>query len=137
MSSFSILVPINFSESSKHALSVATSVAHERDGALFIVYVDIPSDVHRSGLNRPISPAELSPYHDKLKQLTPPIPGISYEHRLLRGDTVDTIVHFADQYGIDLIVMSTRSRKGIFRWFKRSVAEAVIRSANCSVLVVK
>ncbi|MGH7848164.1 MAG: universal stress protein [Candidatus Binatia bacterium] len=46
------------------------------------------------------------------------------------------IVNFAQDQGIDVIVMSTHARKGVPRFFLGSVAEAVIEEAPCPVIAV-
>ena len=46
------------------------------------------------------------------------------------------IVNFVRDQNIDMIVMSTRARKGVPRFFLGSVAEAVIEEASCPVIAV-
>jgi nucleotide-binding universal stress UspA family protein len=52
---------------------------------------------------------------------------------LARKEILDQL----DQEPYDLVVMGSHGRKGVKRLFLGSVAEAIIRHANCSVLVVK
>ncbi|WP_342482043.1 universal stress protein [Cupriavidus metallidurans] len=47
------------------------------------------------------------------------------------------IVDFAEELGVELIVMGHRGRSAIERWLVGSVARAVIDHANCPVLVVR
>jgi nucleotide-binding universal stress UspA family protein len=47
-----------------------------------------------------------------------------------------TIVQFAKDQNIDLIVMGTRGRKGVAHLLLGSVAEHVVRTAPCPVLTV-
>lgn len=53
------------------------------------------------------------------------------------GDVADTIVTYADANHIDLIVMSSHGRSGLGRWLHGSVAEKVLRGANCATLIVR
>lgn len=53
------------------------------------------------------------------------------------GDIADSIVTYADTNHIDLIVMSSHGRSGIGRWLHGSVAEKVLRGANCATLIVR
>ena len=53
------------------------------------------------------------------------------------GDIADAIVSYADSHGIDLIAMSSHGRSGIGRWLHGSVAEKVLRGANCATLIVR
>jgi hypothetical protein len=53
------------------------------------------------------------------------------------GSPVDEIVALARQIGADLIVLGTHGRRGLRRLWLGSVAEHVVRSATCPVLVVR
>jgi universal stress protein A len=47
------------------------------------------------------------------------------------------IVKYAGEHGVDLIVMGTQGRSGLGRAFLGSVADNVIRQAECPVMVVR
>lgn len=53
------------------------------------------------------------------------------------GDVADTIISYADAHHVDLIVMSSHGRSGIGRWLHGSVAEKVLRGANCATLILR
>ena len=53
------------------------------------------------------------------------------------GPASDGITNAAAAAGADLIVMSTHGRSGLPHLLLGSVAERVVRSANCPVLVVR
>jgi nucleotide-binding universal stress UspA family protein len=63
-----------------------------------------------------------------------PVPA---EFRLTRERPSTALVRLADAIAADLVVVGTRGRTGISRVLLGSVAEAVVRSATCSVLVVR
>lgn len=63
--------------------------------------------------------------------------GLSVEHELREGDPAQQILLAARETRSDLIVMGSHGRTGVSRWFSGSVAEEVMRGADCSVLVVK
>lgn len=48
-----------------------------------------------------------------------------------------TIVEYAENHGIDLIILGTKGRSGIKKLLLGSVATAVVKYATCSVMVVK
>lgn len=50
---------------------------------------------------------------------------------------VDTIVNYATNENVDLIVMGTRGRTGLKRFLLGSVANGVLLHAHCPVLVVR
>lgn len=65
-------------------------------------------------------------------------PGVSRGNVLVRsGDARDVIDAVAAEIGADLIVMGTHGRRGLSRVFLGSVAETVVRTAPCSVLVAR
>lgn len=53
------------------------------------------------------------------------------------GDIADAIVTYADANHMDLIVMSSHGRSGIGRWLHGSVAEKVLRGADCATLIIR
>jgi nucleotide-binding universal stress UspA family protein len=52
------------------------------------------------------------------------------------GSAANEILKYAEQHGIDLIVMSSHGRSGINRWFMGSVADKVVRHSPIPVLIV-
>ena len=63
--------------------------------------------------------------------------GVKPVTAVLSGKPAPEIVRYAAENGIDLIVIGTQGKRGIERLFLGSVAEAVVRTAGCGVLVVK
>jgi len=62
---------------------------------------------------------------------------IAYELHVSSGVPERDIVHFADKLSADLIVIGTHGRTGISHLVLGSVAEEVIRKANCAVITLK
>ncbi len=63
--------------------------------------------------------------------------GMKVETAILEGSPAKEILRYAAEHAIDLIVLGTQGKKGLERLLLGSVAETVIRSAPCRVLVVK
>ncbi|MEN6396709.1 MAG: universal stress protein, partial [Methanoregula sp.] len=59
------------------------------------------------------------------------------ETAVRQGHPAAEVVKFAVAQNIDLIVIGTQGKKGLERLLLGSVAEEIIRSAPCKVLVVK
>lgn len=53
------------------------------------------------------------------------------------GRPADEILQFAEQNGVDLIVMTTHGRSGLSRFIYGSVAERIIHAAKAPVLLVR
>lgn len=57
--------------------------------------------------------------------------------QVLIGPAASTLIKRAELEGCDVIAMATHGRSGLRRWAYGSVTEKVLRSAPCSVLVVR
>ena len=62
--------------------------------------------------------------------------GIAAETDIADGLPADEILRYAEEKGIDLIVMSTHGKTGISRWWSGSVAEKVVSQSFIPLLVV-
>lgn len=65
------------------------------------------------------------------------ISGIEVKSVILEGHPADEILKFAEQEGIDFIVMGTLGRTGLERFLLGSIAEKVVRHSKIPVMVVK
>ncbi len=54
-----------------------------------------------------------------------------------RGNPVEVIDRYADAWGADLVVVGSHGRTGVGHALLGSVAERIVRTAPCAVLVVK
>lgn len=53
------------------------------------------------------------------------------------GSPAETIIDYAEENDIDLIVMTTHGRSGLARWVYGSIADKVLRGAHCPVFLVR
>ena len=58
-------------------------------------------------------------------------------YEVLVGKVADTLAHWAEKNGVDLIVIASHGRSGISRWVMGSVADRVLRSACVPVLMIR
>ena len=58
-------------------------------------------------------------------------------YEVLEGKVADTLSHWAEKNGVDLIVIASHGRSGVSRWVMGSVADRVLRSACVPVLMVR
>jgi nucleotide-binding universal stress UspA family protein len=63
--------------------------------------------------------------------------GLHLQYVVLPEPAADTIVEYAEQENMDLIVMATHGRTGLQRWRYGSVTEKVLHGTACSMLVVR
>ena len=134
-----ILVPIDFSETSKAALRYGVELARALGSQLYLL--NVPSQKSEAAeAEFSIGPFESmrNAAHDRLGPLLS-----EREMRELRPECAmrlctpsEEIVQHAAEHEIDLIVMGTHGRDGIARAMLGSVAETVVRRATCPVLTV-
>jgi nucleotide-binding universal stress UspA family protein len=133
-----ILCPLDFSENSRYALGYASTLAKESSAKLYLVHVDDSQVPYDAGFAAYVAPPDNT--EELQEQLTAVLPTeveVEFEHQLLLGHPADAIVDFAKEHDIDLIVMGTHGRTGVARLLMGSIAEAVVRRADCPVLTVK
>jgi nucleotide-binding universal stress UspA family protein len=62
--------------------------------------------------------------------------GIRFEVEMRIGDAARMILDFAEQQGVDLIILGRQGRGAITQWLLGNVTGKVARKATCPVLVV-
>ena len=138
MTAPNILFPTDFSTTGQAALTMATSLARDRDAKLMIVHVEEPPMAYGGGeLYYGVAEPDREELKRMLVAVVPTDPAVPCEHRLMVGSPATAIVHLAEQEGVEMIVMPTHGRTGLLRVLMGSVAEEVVRKARCPVLTVK
>lgn len=132
-----ILCPVDLTQPSKESIAIASSLARDNNGEVIFVYVAIPELPPAAGLAIAEVNQSIEEEREALRRLRPTSPGTLHRHELLRGLPATSIVQYAKQHNIDLIVMPTHGRTGISRLLMGSVAEQVLRTAPCPVLTIK
>ncbi len=139
-----ILVPTDFSDNAKVAVTEAAHLAQSTDSKLILLHVISP-------LPWPVTDALVVESHPKLQQevrkgaeeqlrelRNSSVPdGVPCELFVTEGYPDEQIVKIADQRGIDTLVMATQGHSGLDRFFLGSTTEKVVRQAHCTVLVAK
>ena len=141
-----ILVPLDGSELAEEALSIATKFVETNNAQLYVLRV-VEAEIlgvvpmHPYDVRLPVDTAT-----EKWEQ------GRAYiEHKaqrysvadrptiplIKRGSPAETILTVAEDYEIDLIIMSTHGRSGLTRWALGSVTERVLRHATCPVMTIR
>ena len=135
-----ILVPTDFSEPSALALEYAHTLARRFGATLAVVHVvQQPFPVGSE-----FDPPDVAAYRTRLieeakRELVRAVATVSdvdVVAEVLVGATARTIVEAAAQHQADLIVMGTRGRGALATRLMGSVAERVVRSADCPVMTV-
>ena len=143
-----ILVPVDFSECSRHALEWALDLASKVGARVHVFYVwDPPSyllpDVTVFVPGQP--PQTMSQYAKAhaLEEMAAFLAKVdrprevALDTEAVAGVAADEVLKLAEQQAYDLIVMGTHGRTGVQRVFLGSTAEKVVRRATCPVLTLR
>jgi len=139
-----ILLPLDGSPNSEcilaHVKEIASGCKVPEVVALFVVEpirasqtFDIPEGYLEEARNKNLAQAEdyVSGIADNLKKN-----GISATAEVIQGKAADSILDYARDNEVDLILISTHGRSGVSRWALGSVADRVIRQSLVPVLSV-
>ena len=133
-----ILFPTDFSTLGDEALNYATSFARDTGAKLLIVHVEEPPTAYGGGdMYYGIPDPDTGELRRMLGKVVPKDERVAYEHHYLVGYPAEAILDFAAKQDVDLIVMGSHGRTGVMRYLMGSVAERVVREAQCPVLTVK
>ena len=133
-----ILVATDFSPTSETALAIATSLAREANGELILTHVvPTPPAWGNEGMIANLEGLDLRMAQQRLDEMKIDDAGIFVRREARMGSAAEELVALAESEDVDLIVMGTHGRTGLFRLLMGSVAEAVVRHAKCPVLSVK
>lgn len=134
-----ILYPTDVSEGAAQVLDHAIDLAGRHDAELHLLNVadttinsvlrvqtEIIDVLEEEGEDTVAEAAERAKSH-----------GVEAVTEVLQGDPFQTIVDYAEQRGMDLIVMPTHGRRGLPRFLLGSVTERVVRRSDVPVMTVQ
>ncbi len=140
---YTIVVGIDFSEASDHALDEALSLSVARHAELHVLYVDDHFRAPEGG--REAAEATLSRIEHHAVARMEEVGRRSgqtlsfrklYSHFRL-GAPAEQLVQLASDLDADLVVVGTHGRSGLQRLVLGSAAERVVRLARCPVWIVR
>ncbi|MBW1963053.1 MAG: universal stress protein [Deltaproteobacteria bacterium] len=138
-----ILCPVDFSEISTNAMEYAVFLASHHHAELLLLHVVEHLQEFEQYQILVFTSQELAEKmekqaHEELNKLTGQIKKtIKVETVLRQGKPFVEIIKEAREKDMDLIVMASHGRTGISHMLMGSVAEKVVRKANCPVLIKK
>ena len=130
-----ILVPVDFSKESDLALDWALVIAQKNVGAtIYLLHVLPPK---ASGMGSMGYRMEKDEIEKKLAALQNQIPKSLHSSIVKESGKVPQVVSkFCEEKDIDLVIMTTRGRRGMKHFLTDSITEESIRLAPCPVLVL-
>lgn len=135
-----ILIPTDFSESSKTALPFARAIAQVYGATILLAYA-IPPEPHQVvGFDR-VPPYDEVVWQDAREKLTrfgedEALADLDCKSLLDQGELNNVIAGMIRDNQVDLVVLGTHGRHGVSKLLLGSGAEQVYRSATCPVLTV-
>ncbi|NNF59170.1 MAG: universal stress protein [Rhodothermaceae bacterium] len=139
---FHVLVPTDFSLASRMALPIAAEVADLYGAKLTLLHTlePIPYLSMLTGVTAGTDVSRLlrEKAEVQLHQLVANTNGAlaRAETALVEGRAAEAVVAYADEHGVDAIVMAKHGLHGMARFLVGSVTERICRTAPCAVLVV-
>jgi nucleotide-binding universal stress UspA family protein len=142
-----VLIPLDGSAVAETVLAPALALAAQLDDTVTLLRA-VPmvstSEVRRLNALEPNLGARLqeelcadAAHYLRRVAATHARPQTRLDTHVLIGPAAHTILQYAEQKNYDLIAMATHGRTGLQRWTYGSVTEKVLRSASCSMLVVR
>ena len=141
-----ILGPTDFSPDADAALQYAIDLANHMGAAVHLLHVVenpmLPAAWSSDMYTAEIAGLQMTLARDAETRLRRAIPCIAgsrfgFNHDVRMGPVPATIVQYACEELIDLIVMGTTGRTGLAHVLMGSVAERVVRTAPCPVLTLR
>lgn len=140
-----ILMPTDFSDAASRALPWATQLAMTFGAELHVLHVDLihehePAQASRfPGVEEYLAAVEART-GELFDELLETAKRADLEVHRVRRRAISAgpeILSYADEQGMDLIVMSTHGRRGLGRALLGSVTQEVVRRAECPVLTLQ
>jgi nucleotide-binding universal stress UspA family protein len=136
-----ILVATDFSEPSELALEYARVLAARFDAALRVLHVvETPFPLGSELYTPEVAKAGEAALQTAQRQLAETMAKSARGEvigQVLVGPASRTIVEYARDHDVDLIVMGTHGRRALAHLVMGSVAERVVRTAPCPVFTVR
>ena len=133
-----ILFPTDGSEPSMEAFEHAVDLAETYGARLHVLYV---ADTNRDSVTT-VGGEVVDALESEGERVVADVEERAREHgvetvtEVLQGDPSATILDYADDRGVDCIVMATRGRSGLTGLLLGSVTDRVIRQSSMPVLAV-
>lgn len=141
-----ILVPIEFDEGSLAAFRLARNLALRDDSTIFLLHViplrvAICSEQHQRAVGRTDEADSGLEWvekeaRQKVEATAREVLGSTIPYQVLTsvGDPTSEILRLATELCVDLVVMATHGRTGVWRATLGNVAENVVRKSACPVM---
>jgi len=134
-----ILFPTDGSDGADAALTHAMELAETYDARLSVLFVVDSSYLGSSAAEATTFEALRGVGEEAIEETVDRIEdnGIDAAGALREGQPYTTILEYAEETDVDVIVMGTHGRRGLDRYLLGSVTEKVVRAADVPVMTVR
>ena len=136
-----VLIATDFSRFSNQALDIGLRLSQAYKAHAYVAFV-VPGDAFMLAdpdayvVAKEAARRDLENLKAELKKTHSCVEGKDYHLYLLEGDVATSILTFAEQKQVDLIVVGTHGRGGLEKALMGSVAETVFRASEIPVLTI-
>ena len=147
------LVPVDFSDVSRAAVSAALQLAAANQGEIWLLHSaeGMDQELKKRLVSAPdetVISDTISFDEHALKQAADEekqrfaeagryLPDVPIHTHVTGGDWLDVALELVDEHQIDVIVSATRGKSGVKAWLLGTITEKLVAKAPCSVFVVK
>jgi len=134
-----VLFPTDGSDGADAALAYALDLAATYDATVHVLYVVNTNYEGTTSVGGEIVDTLGREGQSIVEEATDRVEGRGVDAigQVLRGDPHGTILEYAEDNRVDLVVMATHGRRGLERYLLGSITEKVVRSAEMPVLTVR
>ncbi len=143
-----VVTPVDFSDNSKLIAESAAYMAGKFGASMYLVFV-VQNFEDYSGFFVPqmtlptlegelaeSAEVKMASFSGELEEYCKQAGVTELKYKVFMGDVGEKIVDYANEIEADMIVMGTHGYKGLEKIMFGSVADKVVRAANCPVLTI-
>ncbi|MHB9100504.1 MAG: universal stress protein [Sulfuricella sp.] len=132
-----LLIAYDGSDSAKAAFDFALGLAEKYSAELHVLAVARPPEFGAEVETEAVIESSRRHCTHLLQPLKTRVAGLTAHFEVVVGHPAESIVLYAEDHGIDHIVLGHRGHSLFERWLLGSVARQVIAYAHCTVTVVR
>ena len=141
-----ILVPLDGSQIAECVIPHIEAIAHDSSAEVELISVIEPFDIPTRGKIalseddlKSIDAEAKQEAHTYLKNVANRLGGAKVKAHsvVITGKPAESLIDYAVNNDIDLIIMATHGRSGITKWFFGSIAEKLMRAVEIPILLIK
>lgn len=135
-----LLVPLDGSQLAEAVLPVTAYLAGKFNASVALIHIieeNAPKEIH--GERHLTSYEEAHAYLETVakRAFAPEVPVVYHVHTAESSNVARSIVEHVGEFDSDLIVMCTHGRGGLHSWLFGSIAQQVIGTGPCPVLLIQ